>query len=32
MYIQVKIKYKTEINQLTSTLTLFWREIYVYGN
>lgn len=32
IYIQVKIKYKTEINQFTSTLTLLWREIYVYGN
>ena len=27
-----EIKYKTEINQFTSTLTLLWREIYVYGN
>ena len=32
IYIQVKIKYKTEISQFTSTLNLLWREIYVYGN
>ena len=32
IYIQVKIKYKTEISQFISTLNLLWREIYVYGN